>query len=277
MREKYIIKKVLSNNVILVTHKDKEYILVGKGVGFGKKKDSVLEDVENVENTFISLEGLDKYEYEQLLSKVDKKIAAATEEIIAMISKTMGEELNPNIHIGLIDHINFAIKRLQENIDIINPFLTETKIMYPKEYELAQEAVEILKEKLNIQIPDAEIGFIAFHIHGALKSKDKAVALKITKLVNNLIKTVEDELHIAIKRDSFDYVRFVIHIRGIISRLENDKVFENPLLDKIKEQFEFEFGLALKLGKIIENELKIKVPEDELAYMAMHIHKLKEI
>ncbi|OPJ56823.1 BglG family transcription antiterminator [Alkalithermobacter paradoxus] len=274
--KKYIIKKVLSNNVILVTCEDKEYILVGKGVGFGKKKDTILQNIENVENTFISLEGLDKEEYESLLSKVDKKIAAITEEIIAMISTSLQGYLNPNIHIGLIDHISFAIKRLQENIEIVNPFLLETKILYPKEYELAEKAVEMLRQKLDIKIPDAEIGFIALHIRGARSGYDKTTALKKTKLVNTVVKYVEETLNIHLKKEGFDYIRFITHLRGVIGRIENQKLLNNPMLDRIKEEFSSQYSISCNISNIIEKELNLKAPEDEIGYMALHIYKLKQ-
>ncbi|UTI85013.1 hypothetical protein NIT60_13565 [Mammaliicoccus sciuri] len=35
---KYIIEKALNNNVLVANYYDKEVILVGKGIGFGKNK-----------------------------------------------------------------------------------------------------------------------------------------------------------------------------------------------------------------------------------------------
>ncbi len=274
---KYVVKKILSNNVLLVGENEKEYILVGKGVGFAKKKDMILEDLENVENTFISLSGLDKYQYEDLLSKVDEKIVAITEEIIGMASKELGETLNPHIHTGLIDHVNFAIKRLEEGIEIVNPFLMETKIMYPKEFSIAEKSVNLLKERLNIKIPDAEIGFIAFHIHGGRSDKSKASALKNTKLVNQVVRYMENKLEIRLKENSLDYTRFIAHLMGVIDRVENKKYLKNILLPKLKEEFGFEYKIAYDISKMIEKELNVKVPEDEIGYIMLHLYKLNNL
>lgn len=35
---KYFVKKVLSNNAVFVSEGDKDYILLGKGIGFSKKR-----------------------------------------------------------------------------------------------------------------------------------------------------------------------------------------------------------------------------------------------
>jgi transcriptional antiterminator len=271
---RYIVKRVLSNNAILVSESEKEYILLGKGVGFSKKKGMVLENIENVENTFVSLAGVDKDQYEDLLSQVDDEIVAISEEIIYMASKELGEELNPHIHIGLIDHINFAIKRLKEGIEIVNPFLMETKLMYPKEYSISEKGVNILKKRLGIQIPDAEIGFIAFHIHGGRINKSRSGALKNTKLVNLIVKYIEDRLKINLSKDSLDYNRFIAHLMGVLDRVKNKKYLKNVLLPKLKEEFAFEYKIAYDISKIIQNELKLKVPEDEVGYITLHIYKL---
>lgn len=274
---KYVVKKVLSNNTILVSENEKEYILMGKGVGFGKKKDMIIEDIENIENTFVSLAGLDKNQYEKLLSQIDDKIVAITEEIIYMASKELGEELNPHIHIGLMDHINFAIKRLQEGIEIVNPFLMETKVMYPKEFNISEKGVNILREKLGVEIPDAEIGFIAFHIHGGRTDKSNNYAMKNTKLVKIIVKYVENKLEIDLKENHLDYTRFVVHLMGVLDRAENRRYLKNILLPTLREEFAFEYKIAYDISKIIEKEISLKVNEDEIGHITLHMYKLNNL
>ncbi|EOD01498.1 BglG family transcription antiterminator [Caldisalinibacter kiritimatiensis] len=272
----YKIIKPLSNNVVLANKEDKNYVLLGKGIGFGKKKNMILKDSDNIEKIFISLDDFNLIEYENLLSKVDPKILELTERIISMVSKELKENLNPHIHIGLIDHINFAIKRLEEGIEIVNPFLFETKLLYPQEYKLAEKAVNILRENLNIKIPDAEIGFITFHIYGARKNKVKRDAFKNSKIVSKIIDYTQRKLQIDLSKGSFDYIRFVMHLKGVLNRLNEGKCIENVLLQKVKDEFKYEYKIAYDISKIIENDLRIKVPDDEIGYIALHLHKLKK-
>lgn len=271
---KYIIKKILSNNVVLVDKDNKKYILVGKGIGFGKKKDSILENPKEVEEKFISLEGLKNNEWENFLSQVDPKIIELTEEIIKMVSDELEEELDLNFHVGLIDHINFAIKRLKEGVEIINPFLFETKLLYPAEYNLAEKAVEILKKKLELDIPEAEIGFITLHFYGSRKNKSKKEALDYSKMVNKILIYVENKLQININKNTFLCERFIMHLTGVINRATNNKFHENILLPKLKEELGYEFKLAYDISKIMEKTLKVKIPESEVGYIALHLYKL---
>ncbi|QZY55826.1 BglG family transcription antiterminator [Crassaminicella profunda] len=272
--ENYVIKKILSNNVVLVEKENQNYILVGKGIGFGKKKGIVLENPEIIDEKFISLKGLSENEYESFLSQVDPKIIELVEEIMVMVKNELGEGLNPNVHVGLIDHINFAIKRLTEGIEIVNPFLLETKLLYPAEYNLAEKAVSILKENLKIRIPEAEVGFLALHIYGGRGNKSKKEALESSKMMNTIISYTEKKLNIHIDKYSFDYKRFIMHLRGVIDRVLNHKTIENILLSKVKEELMIEFKVAYDVSKIIEKTLKVKIPESETGYIALHLHRL---
>ncbi|WIF93973.1 PRD domain-containing protein [Caminicella sporogenes] len=275
--EKYTIKKILSNNVVLVERNKQNLILVGKGIGFGKKKGYVIENSEIIEEKFISLKGLNEDEYENFLETVDPKIIEISKNIIEMVEEELGEELNPNIYLGFIDHINFAIKRLEEGIEIVNPFLFETKILYPVEYRLAEKAVEILKKDLNIDIPKAEVGFLTLHIYGGRANRSKKEALENSILINKVLEVVEKKIKIKIDKESFICRRFIMHLIGVIDRVLNDKCHRNNLVPKIKDELRYEFSIAYDISKIMEKILKKSVPESEIGYIALHLHKINNL
>lgn len=260
--------------MVLVEQNNQNFILVGKGIGFGKKKGYVIENTKSIEEKFISLKGLKEDEYENFLETVDPKIIELSKNIIEMVEKELEEKLNPNIHAGLIDHVNFAIKRLKEGIEIINPFLFETKTLYPTEYKLAQKAVKILKDNLNINIPEAEVGFLTLHIYGGRGSKSKNEALENSMLVNRILDFVEKKGKIKVDKESFICRRFIIHLIGVISRITNDKYHENILINKIKEELKYEFSLAYSIAKIMEKTLRKTIPESEVGYIALHLYKI---
>lgn len=273
--DKYIINKILSNNVVLVDNNDKKYILVGKGIGFGKKKGSELINSDVIEEKFVSLEALNESEYKTLITNVDPKIIEVCDEIVNIANEEFKDNLDYKINLALIDHISFAIKRIKDNIEIVNPFLNETKILYPIEYKIAKMGVEILKDRLNIKIPDAEIGFIALHIYGSRKNKTKSEALEITRLINKIVSFTEKKLNLNINKESFSYNRFIMHLRGVIDRIKNNKNIENILLSRIKQEFLIEFNVALQIASIIKSDLKYDVPDSEVGFITLHLFKLK--
>ncbi len=272
--EGYLIKKVLNNNVLLVQRNNKNYILVGKGIGFGRKKHTVLKKFDNIEEKFIALKGLNEDEYESFITTVDPQIIETTQKIIEILKAKMEEAVENHAYVALIDHINFAIKRLKEGIEIVNPFLFEIELLYPDEYELAKKAVLVLEEDLKINIPEAEIGFLTLHIYGARKDKSKNEALEHSRMISEILNLVEKKLEIKLEKNSFLCRRFVMHLMGVIDRAYSEKFYENKFLHKLEEDLKNEFNIAYYIVKIIENTLKTKIPEGEIGYIAIHLHKM---
>lgn len=276
-RHNYEIKKIFNNNVILISQQGKEKIILQKGLGFGKKVGDIIPDNTPIEKVFVIKEEDNSSKFNQLLINVDKEIIGMCEEIIFMISNELKEELNEKIHISLTDHIAFTLKRLEKNDEIINPFLVETETLYKKEFEIAEKAVRIIEKRTGINVPDGEIGFITLHIHSARKKGQISNTVKYAFLCNSIVEFIEDSLDIYIDRQSLDYARFLTHIRFAIERILNNNPIKNELLDTIKKQYKKSYKLAEEVAKIIEKELDIKVIEDEIGYISMHIEKLKNV
>ena len=276
-KAEYTIQKVFNNNVLLVTKENKEKILFGKGLGFGKHIGDILSSDNKIDKIF-SLDDINNYNnFRELVTTVDDELIGLCEEIIFMISKELNEELNEKIHISLTDHIAFTLKRLKQNDEIENPFLIETETLYKKEFEIAKKAVSMLEKKMNIIIPDGEIGFITLHIHSARNNGKLSNTIKYTFLCNSIIEFIEDDLNIHIDKRSIDYARFITHIRFTIERLTNNTPIRNDLFDVIKKQYSSSYILAQSVSSIIESQLNLTVVEDEVAYIAVHIEKFKNV
>ncbi|WP_027339117.1 glucose PTS transporter transcription antiterminator GlcT [Halonatronum saccharophilum] len=274
----YIIKKVFNNNVVLANakKKDQEVILVGKGLGFAKKAGDKIEGSSDIEKEFIAVNEDKKKQYAQLVKNVDKEIIGLTTEIIAMVSSELDEELDEHIHIALADHIGFALKRIEDGMEITNPFLPETKTLYSVEYKLAHKAAKMIEERAGIEIPEGEVGFITLHIHGARTERGLSRTVKYTRLIKELIDLIEAELEISLSYQSLNYARLVTHLRFALERIEDAKTNTNPLLDKIIEDCRESYVIACKLGDLIYERIELKVPEDEKGYLAMHLERIKK-
>lgn len=269
--------KALNNNVILAydMRKKKELIIVGKGIGFGRKKNDILKLSNNeIEKLFITYDNKMKSQYYQLIDLLDEDVVAVSEEIIVMGEKTLGP-LNPHIHIALTDHIGFSIERIKQGIEINNPFLNEIKLLYTEEYKLSIEASKLIEKTLNVNIPESEIGFIALHLHSARQNKEVGETVKYTSLIRKLIDIVENELNIKFDPTDLSYIRLVNHFRFVIDRLEKGKSEENPIINRIKTEYINSFEISKKIGKCIEETLSLPVSDDELGYITIHIQRIK--
>ncbi len=273
----YEIYKILNNNVILARDikKDKELVLVGKGIGFGHKKSEIINiNKEEIEKYFINYDEKTKTEYLQLISELDSEVMGVSEEIIAFAEKTL-KRLNPHIHIALTDHISFALERLKKGLEINNPFTEEIRILYSDEYNVGIKAANLIKKRLKIELPVSEIAFIAMHLHAARQNKKVTETVKYTNLLKELAIMIEDKLDINMDITDLSYKRLITHLRFSIDRMEKGKTIKNPLLDKIKKEFKQTYEIAYEIGVKMENKLNISVNEDELGYITLHLHRLR--
>ncbi|SFA57068.1 transcriptional antiterminator, BglG family [Anoxybacillus pushchinoensis] len=276
MEQSFRIEKVLNNNVLIASHPTyDEVVLIGKGIGFGKKKGDVIEQ-KGVEKWFILKNEREQEQYKKLLPHVDEEFIGLMNDIIRHIQKRTNSSLNEHIHVALTDHILFAIKRLEQGMDIKNPFLVETKSLYPLEYDVAAEVVNMLNERLHIELPEGEIGFIALHIHSALTNHQLSEVNQHSQLISRLVSVVEEQLNIRIDRESIHYLRFVRHLRYAIERVKKGEKIEEPkkLSNILKETYPLCYNLSWKLIKIMQQTLQLPVDEAEAVYLTLHLQRL---
>ncbi|MBU3111875.1 PRD domain-containing protein [Clostridium lacusfryxellense] len=276
MDNDYKVLKSLSSNVV-VSEKDNDvYVLFGKGIGFGKKPGQFITKDSNIEQKFIKIDDSEKANYVQIVKNIEGEILAVAEEIISLAEDILGEKLNSHIHVGLGDHISFAMKRIEVGIDIVNPFLNEIQTLYPDEYSIAQKGTRLIKEKLKIELPESEIGFITLHIRSARVNEEVSQSLKYTKIVKEVMEYVQEILGIKANEKSMEYARLVSHLRYALDRIENDKVLKNVMLESVKIEMSEEFRISKKVCEFISEKLSKEVCDDEASYISMHIHRLKQ-
>ena len=270
-----IVTKVFNNNIILVNSEDHEKILFAKGIGFGKKPGYVIPKGIKVDKIFTIADSDNIENLNTMIEKVDNDFFVVCEEAIYEISEKINQELNESIHIGLIDHLSFAIKRLKNNEEIENPFLVEIETLYSKEYMLADMVAKKVGAYCNVDIPDGEIAFIALHIHSAINNGKISNTLKNSYLGSTIVEHVEDRLNIEIDRKSRDYARFLTHIKFAIQRIMENIHINNELTKIIKSSYKESFSIAEEVAEIIEDELGIKVMEDEVTFLTIHIERFR--
>ena len=273
----YKVLKSLSSNVVVSEKDNNVYVLFGKGIGFGKKPGELITKGSNIEQKFIKIDYSEKANYVEILKNVEGQILAVTEEIICLAEDSLGEKLTSRIHVGLGDHISFAMKRMELGIDIVNPFLNEIHTLYPKEYKIAEKGTKLIKEKLNVAFPESEIGFITLHIHSARVNEEVSQSLKYTRIVKEVIEYIQEILRIKANQKSMEYARLVSHLRYALDRIENDKVLKNVMLESIKTEMSEEFSISKKVCEFLSEKLSKEVCEDEVGYITMHIHRLKQL
>lgn len=276
MENNYQVLRVYNNNAILVLNleNNREAVLVGKGIGFGKK----IGDRKNIskpmiEKYFITYDDTLKNDYITLVEQLDEHVLAICSEIILHASEKIGP-LNQRIHIVLTDHIGFALERIKLGMEIYNPFLEEIKTLYPEEFELGKKAKELILQHLGVTIVDDEVGFIALHLSAARNQNEVKESLKSTRIIKELVSSLEALLEHPIPRD-LTYTRLIQHLRSTIERVVKCQVIDNPLLTALKNDLKESYDIAITIKDQIEKAYGVRVPDDEVGFIAIHVDRLK--
>lgn len=277
MMSRYQILRVMNNNVLLTKEQKtgQEMVLMGKGIGFGKKKGSEIDiHQKEIEKSFVAGNDSLKNTYLKMLEEVNGEIVEVCTEVIMTAEKKFGE-LGDRSFIVIMDHISFAIEKMKKNIVIDNPFVFEIEQLYPEEYAIGEYARNRIIEVLGIDVTEAEVGFIALHLNAARQHKGVKDALKNTRIIKSMLEIVERELGIPLMENPGLNNRLLLHLRGFIQQMEEQEHFDSHKLFKatIKECAEA-YEVARKVGRLLEAEKKISVRESDLFYLTLHVDRL---
>lgn len=271
----YVVKKVLNNNVVIAKLEKDDVIIVGKAIGYDFKK-GVEIPKERIENIFVKQKGKAGNSYDELIQNINSEVIGVTEEIIFYCEKTLGINLRKSIHLSLADHINFALQRIEKGIKIENPFLNELRALYPKEFEIAQKALELINDRFNSNLPQDEVGFICLHLRAAITEDNVGNSFTYTKKIKEIMNFIYQLLDKKFDEKSFQYVRTLTHINFMLERLKNNKPIKNELLESIKKELYIEYNIAIKVALKMESLFGVSIPEDEIGYIAIHLRRISQ-
>lgn len=268
----YLIVKSLNHNVLIVKDiNDQEWIVFGRGIGFNKKQFDYLDDTL-IENKYALVDSKTLMQYQNLINSSKEIALTMSEWIISEMIKRFGNDYNTYVHISLLDHLNFALKRLKENMVINNFFDSELKFIYPSEYQFSLEMVNRIKSELSIALPDSEIGMITLHIHSALHNEKVSDTSLIINVVARIVNYLENEYGKV--SDEILKNRLIIHLKFAIKRSIEKVSIQNDLKEIIRERFYKSYKVANDIYEIINNEFCIRLDDSEIFYLALHLQNI---
>jgi len=126
-----------------------------------------------------SLKNVDTDNLDDLLKTVDQEIIETANSIIEMSEDILNVSLQNDrkLFTGLILHLRPAVNRLRYGLSLRNPLLENIKKNYPNVFGAAWATSIIFKEKLDLQIKEEEVAYIALHLGAALERKKRTINL----------------------------------------------------------------------------------------------------
>lgn len=262
-----VIKNINNNVAVCVDSAGKELIAVGRGIGFQHPPYEI--DVERIDRTYYNLDN----RYATLLETIDASVFDVAVEIRRNAERN-GIATNPNLVFILADHIQGAIRRIEEGILFQLPIEHDIKNLFPREMAVGRDALGLIKSHLHTEMPDEEAAYIAINILNAEQERNRKWHVD-GQLIDEIFDIVSREMMIEIDRESFAYARFVSHLRYLLDRSDRQSSDEpSDLLTSIIKSNPREYACALVVKSKIDGELSRSLPLDEVLYLTLHISRL---
>jgi len=272
----YRITKILNHNSFMgiESKNDQECLIMGKGVAFGKKVGQTVS-VTGDARVYSLKELTDRGEAKEIIKSVSPLCLELANEVLDQAEEEFGK-VDRSILFTMADHLDFAVRRIQNGEQISNPLTDDIRIMFYKEYKVAGCIRDLLKEKLGIRIDEHEVGYIALHVHSAIVDENVSQAMEIARTVRECICMVEEETGKSIDVMSLSYNRLMNHVRYMVARAIHGEKLKMSLNDYMSVKFPGPYMTAEKICRKMEKSLKLPIPDIEIGYLAMHLERMMD-
>lgn len=248
---------------------------------------TVLKDNEELK---YMINDADKLHHESRLScksfkKIKELIPDIDLRVIEIILKEAEREFNLSLtdeaFEGMVVHIAISIRRLNSNkaVELNKEQLQAIKEV--KEYEIGQWIAGKFKSEFSVNFSESEIAYLTLHILGSkihenvqLSSHSKiidSIDEKLKTFTKDVINLISNILGTDLNKDVRLYNGLILHLRPAINRMEHGMNLRNPLIDEIKDKMPAVFGASWATSNLFEKYFNIKVSEEEIGYIAMHV------
>lgn len=270
----YRVKKVLNHNAVITVYSEnnKEYLILGKGIGFGRKVSERIE-VRPGDTVYFLQESTDRGDAWEMARTIDPECLEIADEILNEAEKNFGK-IDRSILFPMADHIEYAVKRVKNREQISNPLTEDIRILFHMEYKVALCIVPILERRMGIRMEEDEVGYIALHIHSAIEDEKVSQAMQMAQAVRECISLVENEIGKSIDVMSLSYNRLMNHIRYMVARAISGEKLKVNMNDYMGIKFPRAFQMAKTVCEQIGHSLKCELNDVEIGYLAMHIERV---
>lgn len=273
----YRVRKALNHNTLIAisAEDNREYLIIGKGIGFGKKVGERVE-ISHEDCTVYSLqEQTERGKAMELLKGLEPVYLEIAEKVLKESQRVFGR-IDRKILFPMADHIAFAVQRIRAKEQISNPLTEDIRALFHMEYKTAECVREILREELQVEIDQHEIGYIALHIHSAIEDENVALSMQIARAVRECIEMVEQETGQTIDVMSLSYNRLMNHIRYMAARALKGEKLKLNMNDYMSVKFPKSYAMAEEICRRLAKQLHKSSPldEGEIGYLAMHIERV---
>lgn len=270
-----IIRSINTSAAIGLDSAGHEVVLLGKGIGFPKMPYE-LTDLSVIDRSFYDVDP----RYLEMLASLREPVLMASADLVEQAEINLNCSLNPNLPFTLADHLQFAMERIAQGIDLTAPLAYDVQHLYPNEYELGLLALDILQDYTSTRLPDSEAVTIALHlINAEAELGDDHGVTAMLQIISEVDDIVERKLDFRMDKESYSYSRFAMHLRYLIQRLSSGTPVENlggAMLKPLAMEYPDIYMCALAVRDHLKKNYGWHCNDEETLYLMLHINRVRE-
>ncbi|GAB2026361.1 BglG family transcription antiterminator [Lactovum odontotermitis] len=250
-----VLKKQIQKFHISIVQHDFSYYLVGK---YEHKKALI---IDLIQKRSIALPALDDV-MQKFLGEISlPELSEACYKIFAKY------DFQPNHYFfqNFLLHLTIALN--QQDIE-------EEKVFSSSSFQMVEEISAWIFENYDLTLSSESQQELALLLDGERQPEGQEVKNyvdeKIEKTLKNALKELSRVFMIDF-RDPHFLTRLLLHTQNLYNRAQANRIKRNLSTCEIKAQYPMLFDVAVYLSALIKKDLKIEIPEDEIAFMALHI------
>lgn len=266
----YKVIKAINNNVVLATDPSgDQMVLMSKGIGFGRRPGDRVSDTSS-ENQIFKLwtpeTEIRNVEYDRGL------LEQTVDEIATMAQQQMGIEKD-KLKKPLLDHILFSIDRINFGLPEEDPFLEDTYVLYAGEYQLAKQAVELLEQRLGMNLGHAELGYIALHLNAVRRKRPIGTSMEHVRMYNDVLELLYREYG---KNREHDCRTFLMELAGMLQMQQEGIRLELPRQEQLIASLSHSSLVVQQIAALVKQETRQELSRGTMVYLAVELEKLRQ-
>lgn len=268
--------KAINNNVVSCVDADgKELVVMGRGLGFRAKPGDRLSP-DAAEKIFRMDSPEEVSRLKDLFSQLPPELLELCNRIIEHAKAALGRRLNESIYLTLTDHIQFALNRTRQGMDLPNPLLTEVRVFYPVEYAIGQYALDQIRSGLNVALGADEAASIALHLVNAEYDSSMNTTMRATQVLQPIVEILENWPGLKLNHEHLFYDELIVHIKFMAMQAFSQVAQEwvgAILAQSVQEHLPTAYACAGAISRYLTEKCGNAVPAAEQAYLAVCIHR----
>ncbi|MDR2602530.1 MAG: PRD domain-containing protein [Spirochaetaceae bacterium] len=267
-----------NNNIIFAKENGRQVIALGKGLGFNLKPGGEV-DVNLVEKVFVPQETLQLNRFLDVLADLPYENVILADKIVDLGKERLGKALNQSIVIALADHLTVAINRHNEALELQMPLILDFKHIFPLEFAVGCEALDLIKAETGIEFNQSEAAAITLHfINAELDFGDMPNTVKMSNIIQKSVSVVESYYKTVFSEDAVDFTGFIALLRNIAIRFMNHKNETQGedlvLYDLLRKRYNYAFTCAEKIAALMEKDAGWKITINDISFLTLYIDRI---